>query len=115
MDSTEKKVYARSKLVLFSDDEKFFGPGVADLLRLIEKTGSMRKAGTEMGMAYSKCWRVIRKAEECLGFALTIGNAGGSSGGGSTLTEEGREFLDRYSMAVRELDACIEDIQNKYF
>ena len=43
--------------------EKFFGPGVASLLRLVERTGSLQTAAAEMQMSYSKAWKIIRKAE----------------------------------------------------
>ena len=50
--------------------EKFFGPGVASLLRLVERTGSLQTAAAEMQMSYSKAWKIIRKAEGELGFPL---------------------------------------------
>lgn len=37
--------------------EKFFGPGVASLLRLVERTGSLQTAAAEMQMSYSKAWK----------------------------------------------------------
>ena len=35
-------------------EDKFFGPGVCELLELIEQTGSLQSACTEMGLSYSK-------------------------------------------------------------
>ena len=35
-------------------EERFFGPGVADLLELVEEKGSIQGACSEMGMSYSK-------------------------------------------------------------
>ena len=75
--------------VIFLDEagEKFFGEGPCRLLHGVEETGSLRAAALSMGMAYTK--------------ALN----GGRDGGGSSLTPEGKEWLQRYE-AYR--DACAE-------
>lgn len=86
----------RYTLRLTSGGEKFFGPGVARLLRLVEKEGSLRQAAMSMGMAYSKAWRIMSHAEKVLGFALVDSRTGGRDGGGATLTAEGVAFLARY-------------------
>ena len=77
-------------------EEKFFGPGIATLLHRVEEYRSIRQATMSMGMAYSKAWAIIRRAERELGFALLNTTTGGKEGGGASLTEEGRVFLERY-------------------
>ena len=91
--------------IIFLDDngEKFFGEGPARLLHGIAQTGSLRAAAMSMDMAYTKALKLIRNAENALGFALIRRSTGGKDGGGSTLTEEGKEWLQRYE-AYR--DAC---------
>jgi len=76
--------------------EKCFGPGIATLLEGVEKLHSLRKAAMEMDMAYSKAWKIVKTAEENLGFPLLSSSTGGRGGGGATLTEEGRQFLAAY-------------------
>ena len=92
--------------ILFTDDNgiKFFGEGPFRLLCHVEKTGSLRAAAMEMGMAYSKASKLLKQAEANLGFPLTTRNAGGKDGGGSVLTPEGKRWLRQYE-AYR--DACI--------
>jgi len=91
--------------IIFLDDnnEKFFGEGPARLLHAIEETNSLRAAAMSMGMAYSKALRLMQNAEAALGFALTTRSKGGKNGGGSQLTTEGKEWLERYE-SYR--DAC---------
>ena len=72
---------------------------------MIEETGSLRSASISMGLAYTKALRMINKAEKELGFSLTKRSTGGRSGGGSTLTPEGKEWLKKYEQ-YRE--ACIQ-------
>ena len=91
--------------IMFLDDngEKFFGEGPARLLRGVQEHGSLRAAAMSMDMAYTKALKLIRNAENALGFVLIRRSAGGRDGGGSALTEEGKEWLARYE-AYR--DAC---------
>ena len=91
--------------ITFLDDneEKFFGEGPARLMRGVEATGSLRAAAMSMGMAYTKALKLIRNAENALGYPLIRRTTGGKDGGGSCLTEEGKEWLERYE-AYR--DAC---------
>lgn len=92
--------------ITFLDDngEKFFGEGPARLLHAIEAHGSLRAAAISMQMAYTKALKLMKKAEETLGFPLITRTTGGKDGGGSTLTVQGKEWLMRYE-AYR--DACI--------
>lgn len=97
---------ATTKITFLDDSgEKFFGEGPARLLRAIEETGSLRAASMSMNMAYTKALKLMKKAEETLGFALITRTTGGKDGGGSTVTAEGKEWLERYE-AYR--DACIQ-------
>ena len=96
---------------LDDQDQKFFGEGPCRLLRGIERTGSLRAAALSMGMAYTKALKLMKNAEAALGFALTTRAAGGKDGGGSSLTPEGKEWLEKYE-AYR--DACIQANRRLY-
>ena len=85
-------------------EEKCFGPGIADLLERVERLHSLRKATIEMDMAYSKAWKIVKIAEENLGFPLLVSVTGGKGGGGAELTQDGKDFLAafrRFEEAVR--------------
>ena len=101
-----------TRIQLYDENgEKFFGEGPCRLLRLVEETGSLRCAAASMEMAYSKALKLVKQAEEALGFPLTQRSVGGRDGGGSTLTPEGREFLHKYE-AYR--DACVQANRELY-
>lgn len=92
-------------LRLLDDEGKFFGPGVVQLLEQVEACGSLRSAAQSIHMAYSKAWTILKRAEQALGFPLIDARKGGKNGGGASVTEKGRAFLDRYSAfnsAVRQ-------------
>ena len=84
------------------NDEKFFGEGPCRLLHAIEETGSL---------AYTKALRIIKNAEAALGFPLTTRCVGGKSGGGSTLTPQGKEWLTKYETYR---DACVHANRKLY-
>lgn len=103
---------AVTKIILFDDEgEKFFGEGPARLLRGIAEKGSLRAAALSMEMAYTKALTIIKNAENALGFPLLIRSTGGKSGGGSKLTTEGKEWLEKYE-AYR--DACVQANRKLY-
>ena len=64
-----------------------------------------------MGMAYTKALKLLKHAEQALGFSLTARTAGGRDGGGSVLTPEGKEWLERYE---QYRDACIQANEKLY-
>lgn len=103
---------AITRIVFLDDnDEKFFGEGPARLLNGIEDKGSLNAAAQSMGMAYTKALKLVNNAEKALGFKLIERVVGGKSGGGSKLTEEGKEWLKRYE-AYRE--ACLRENSRLY-
>ncbi|HIT90995.1 MAG TPA: ModE family transcriptional regulator [Candidatus Merdenecus merdavium] len=96
-------------------EDKFFGPGISKLMHLVDTTGSLRKSCSIMGMSYSKAWKIIKIAEKNLGFPLLISSVGGSGGGNSVISPEGREFLNSYDAFVEESQNLLNDVFSKYF
>ena len=85
-------------------DRKCFGPGVAQLLALVDELHSLRAAALSMSMAYSKAWTVVRNAEDGLGFHLLTSTAGGKHGGGAVLTDEARQIMAAYETYCARLN-----------
>jgi molybdate transport system regulatory protein len=68
-----------------------------------------------MGMSYSKAWRVMRRAEEHLGIDLLSRQTGGPDGGGSTLTPDGRDLVERFGAFTGEADAELDRLYLTHF
>lgn len=103
---------AVTKITFYDDqDNKFFGEGPCRLLHAVEETGSLRAAAQSMGMAYTKAMKLLKTAEQSLGYPLTTRTTGGRTGGGSQLTEQGREWLNRYE---QYRDACVQANRRLY-
>lgn len=96
-------------------DRKCFGPGIAMLLHQVDALHSLRAAALSMEMAYSKAWKVVRNAEEALGFPLLHSTTGGKNGGGATLTEQARQLLTAYDAYCADLRALADERFAQYF
>ncbi|MDU9047844.1 MAG: TOBE domain-containing protein [Candidatus Electrothrix sp. Rat3] len=79
------------------------------LLQALERTGSINKAAQSMGIQYRTAWQKICRLNNLLPYPLLSKRIGGSGGGGSVLTDEGRQLLERIKLLQREFT------QFKYF
>jgi molybdate transport system regulatory protein len=103
------------KIWVEKNGQKSFGDGPCDILQRIERTGSLRMAAAEINMSYSQAWKLLNDLEKKLGFPLLVKTAGGTSGGGSVLTEEGKAFSIRYREFRREAADALGKLFEKYF
>lgn len=87
--------------IVFGDDE-MIGPGKAELLERIDRSGSIAAAGREMGMSYKRAWELVGTLNAMFREPLVESTRGGPGGGGAVLTEAGREVLDLYRAFERE-------------
>jgi len=101
--------------VWLDNNGKAFGDGPYELLKRVAETHSLHRAAKEMGMAYSKAWRLIGVIEKRLGFPLIERKAGGLSGGGSWVTTEGQELMKRYNRLQRDVNTSLEKIYRTHF
>lgn len=74
----------------------FLGPGKADLLDAIARTGSISAAGREMRMSYKRAWQLVEAMNALFRAPLVESTRGGPRGGGAVLTEAGEEVLAAY-------------------
>ena len=112
MESTRDKtlpVAARVKLTLCTED-RFFGPGVCELLERIRETGSIQAAAARMELSHTKAWKILNRAEEELGTSLITRVSGGRNGGSSTLTPAGEEAVKDFREMERKLAAYADEL-----
>ncbi len=96
-------------------DEGILGDGRFELLREIERTGSLKSAADNLNISYRKAWGNIKQAEELLGFTLVIKQRGGKDGGSSQLSTEGVQLLAAYDELREDFDQSIKKITKKFF
>jgi len=94
----------QTRLRITLKKEIAFGPGKAELLRLVDETGSIGKAAARMKMSYMRAWTLVQTMNRCFKKPLILATHGGEGGGGAQLTKTGRAVLARY----REMEnACL--------
>ncbi|WP_425448196.1 winged helix-turn-helix domain-containing protein [Dethiothermospora halolimnae] len=103
------------KVWLKENDKKVFGKGPKELLLKIEELGSIRQASIDMGMSYSKAWKLVANLEETLNIKILEKTIGGSHGGSSLLTEEARKLIKKYEAFEKEAQEKIKDLYHEIF
>lgn len=85
------------------------GPGKADLLDAVGRTGSISAAGRTLGMSYRRAWLLVDEVNGLFDRPVVTASAGGAHGGGAQLTDFGRALIaafrrieERARIAMRE-------------
>lgn len=81
---------------LTKEDKNFLGSGRVELLKTIEKTGSIHSAAKEMKMSYKAAWERLNDMNNLADEPLLIKTTGGKSGGGSVLTPYAHKLIDTF-------------------
>lgn len=111
---------ATLRLRIVFPEERRIGPGKADLLEAIERTGSISSAARDLGMSYRRAWLLVDELGRLFKRPLVTTAAGGARGGGAELTDFGRALIaayrrieDRAAEAARaELVAFESDLED---
>jgi len=94
----------RFRLRLVFAPGEMLGPGKADLLEGIARTGSIAAAGRDMGMSYKRAWQLVETMNAMFRDPVVESTRGGAKGGGAVLTETGQAVLTEF----RSLEAVAE-------
>lgn len=107
---------ALGHLRIVLSDAAYIGPGRADLLEGIARTGSISAAGKAMNMSYKRAWSLVQALNDGFGRPLVETARGGSSQGGAHLTPLGEEVLARYramqEATEKAIAADVEALRN---
>ncbi len=72
------------------------GPGKVAVLEEIARSGSISAAGRALHISYRRTWELVEDLNASLGAPVVQTAAGGSGGGGASLTELGHAVVTRY-------------------
>ena len=90
----------RVKVWLEIDGRYAFGFGLSEILRAVDRAGSIKQAAADLGKSYRYVWGRIKKAEQALGLPLVETHVGGKELQRSFLTPTARQLVDIF-LAVR--------------
>lgn len=94
------------KAQLVSDEDIAFGPGKADLLEAIDRTGSISAAARAMGLSYRRAWLLVDTMNRSFRAPLVETERGGAGRGGALITDHGHKVLAQYRALVLALEAA---------
>lgn len=94
MDHDAKSPRLRIRIVF--GEAEMMGPGKAELLERIDRTGSIAAAGREMDMSYKRAWELIGTMNAMFHAPVVTSTRGGAGGGGAVLTDTGRKVVQLY-------------------
>ncbi|MBK1698685.1 winged helix-turn-helix domain-containing protein [Rhodovibrio salinarum] len=100
---------ANARLRVLLGEATAIGPGKADLLDAVARTGSISGAARAMGMSYRRAWLLIDTMNKCFQAPLVETNAGGKGGGGARVTDLGRDVLARYRAMEEKARTAVGD------
>jgi molybdate transport system regulatory protein len=110
-----KKLKAKLKLWLSSEDtEGVFGDGKWRLLKAIDREGSLRQACERLHISYRKAWGDLKKAQDALDATLVEKHRGGSLGGRTALTEQGKKLVKAYTKFRSDIEKALEKAYQKH-
>ena len=83
------------------------GPGKAELIERIAKTGSISAAARAMGMSYRRAWQLVEALNQDFRQSVVTTAIGGARGGGARVTTFGQQLVRQYRAMETKASAAI--------
>jgi len=93
---------------------QIIGPGIYDILKSVEETGSIASAARKLGFSYKFIWTYLKKLEEILGTPLVVSKRGGRERGKTELTEVGQMLLSYYEEILKNVENVLKPWEKKF-
>ena len=97
------------KIWLSTNDGKgIMGDGKWQILKAIEKHGSLKAATKALNLTYRRTWGDLKQIEKDLGYPLLEKKRGGKYGGETTLTVQGERLVKAFDKFHKKTDRFME-------
>ena len=101
----------RFRIRVTDGDKIAVGPGKIALLEAIGSTGSITAAAKSLDMSYRRAWLLLDELNQSLEHPAVDSAKGGLQGGGSSLTDAGRQLIALYRRIEQRAEtSCRDDI-----
>ena len=94
-------------------DKAFLGGDRIDLLEAIDRFGSITRAAREVGISYKTAWDAVDAMNNAAEKPLVRRAVGGLGGGGTVLTDEGKETVRLYRVLQDEHQEFIKRLEGR--
>ena len=95
------------------DEQKFLGGDRIALLEKIDEVGSITKAAKAVGISYKNAWDLVNMINNLAEKPLVDRLTGGKGGGGTTLTEYGKQVVRQYGVLQEEHRKFLENLEGR--
>jgi len=113
MRRSRKQIEVSGTVSFKKTDMEFLSSGRIVLLEKIDEHGSINKAAKAIGVSYKTAWDTIAAINSLSEKPLFFRTTGGKSGGGTTLTDYGKEIIRRYRIIQEEHDKFLTNLEDK--
>lgn len=97
----------RFKCWVENEGQKFYGPGPNELIKRIQKEGSLSKAAGQMNMSYKKAWDLVQRLNNYSEEPWVILRKGGQHGGGAEVTPHALKAMQEYDSLQQKIDELL--------
>jgi len=96
------------RILLDTDEGSLLAEKRVQLLEAIEQSGTIQKAATQLGLSYKGAWDAVNAMNNLCDQPLVERQVGGRRGGGSQLTEQGRNLIHLYRTVEAEYQRFLD-------
>jgi len=96
------------RLRLLLGEDIALGPGKAELLEAIQRSGSISAAAKSLKMSYRRAWLLVETMNACFEPPLVNPAKGGRGGGGAEVTAEGQRLLAAFRRMQQEVERVVD-------
>jgi|AMWB02.1.fsa_nt_gi molybdate transport system regulatory protein len=113
MRRSRKQIEVSGTVSFKKTDMEFLGNERIALLEKIDEFGSINKAAKAVGISYKTAWDAISTINSLSEKPLFFRMTGGKSGGGTTLTEHGKEIIRQYRIIQEQHEKFLTSMEEK--
>jgi molybdate transport system regulatory protein len=92
---------------------RFLGGDRIALLEKIDELGSINSAAKAVGISYKTAWHLVNMMNNLSEKPLVDRMTGGKGGGGTVLTREGRQVIEKYRIVQEEHRKFLENLEER--
>lgn len=113
MRRSKKQIEVSGTVSFKKTDMEYLGNDRIALLEKIDEFGSINKAAKAVGISYKTAWDAVSTINELSEKPLFLRMTGGRSGGGTTLTEHGKEIIRQYRIIQAQHEKFLTSLEEK--